>query len=169
MARQGLFVFGCKKPFALQPGFQLLKGHLHGAQAVREQIFHINLKCAVPLEQGYTAAHDHAHAVLRHKAQLLCIGTKHHGLYGTLLIFQSKIKMACFIMIRKIGNLTAQRNVRQNGVALQNAFYIPVQRRHADHIGHAPTSFAAIMATPMALSLANCPGTKQTSRSRAVT
>ena len=135
-------------------------GHLHGAQAVREQIFHINLECAVPLIQRCPAIRQHQHAVFRRKAQQTRFISEHHTLDGGVFIFQGKVAVAAFVMARKVGNLAADDEVIQWFALLQHLFSQQVQGGYIDVFGHALISLAARMDTPMALSLANLPGTK---------
>ena len=68
--------------------------------------------------------------------------------------------MAAFVMARKVGNLAADGEVIQWFALLQHLFSQQVQGGYIDVFGHALISLAARMDTPMALSLANLPGTK---------
>ena len=68
--------------------------------------------------------------------------------------------MAAFVMARKVGNLAADDEVIQWFALLQHLFSQQVQGGYIDVFGDALISLAARMDTPMALSLANLPGTK---------
>ena len=86
--------------------------------------------------------------------------SEHHTLDGGVFIFQGKVAVAAFVMARKVGNLAADDEVIQWFALLQHLFSQQVQGGYIDVFGHALISLAARMDTPMALSLANLPGTK---------
>ena len=157
---QRLFVLGCKETLGVQLGFQLLKGQLCRADAVREHIVDVDLKRAVPFVKGSPAADNDSHPLFGAKAQPPCIRTEHDRLDAASGIPQRKIAVAAAGILHEVGDLASESDIEQQIVGIQQSFDVLVQRRYGDHFSHKPASRAARMETPMALSLEYCPGTK---------
>lgn len=158
--RQRAFVVSIKQAFGRKLFLQRIKGHLGRTGTKGAHIIAIQLECAVPLIQRCPAIRQHQHAVFRRKAQQTRFISEHHTLDGGVFIFQGKVAVAAFVMARKVGNLAADDEVIQWFALLQHLFSQQVQGGYIDVFGHALISLAARMDTPMALSLANLPGTK---------
>ena len=101
--------------------------------------------------------------------QKLCLGAEHDSFDGGVLILEREIQMPALVMPRKAGNLPTDDQIVQRVALLQYALCQPVQAGYIDVVGHAPHSLAARIEMPMALSLANFPGTKCAFGTRFVT
>ena len=125
---QRLFVLGCKEPLGVQLGFQLLKGQLCRADAIREHIIDIDLKRAVPFVKGGPAADDDLHSLFGAKAQPPCVRTEHDCLDAASGIPQRKIAVAAAGILHEVGNLASERDIEQQIVGVQQSFDVLVQR-----------------------------------------
>ena len=77
--------------------------------------------------------------------------------------------MPALVMAGKAGNLPADDQIIERVALGQYLFGQSVQAGYIDVVGHAPHSLAAKIEIPMALSLANRPGTKCAPGTRVVT
>ena len=160
VSRQRLFVLWSKQALLFQLCFQLLKGQLCRADAIRKHIVDIDLKCTIPLIKGGTAADDDFHSLFRAEAKPPRVRAEHNRFHTAGLIPEGKIAVSAPGILHKISDLTSQRQIKQNVVCIQKCFDILVQGGNRDHFSHNPASRAARIETPMALSLEYCPGTK---------
>ena len=148
------------KALLFQLCFQLLKGQLCRADAIRKHIVDIDLKCTIPLIKGGTAADDDFHSLFRAEAKPPRVRAEHDRFHTAGLIPEGKIAVSAPGILHKISDLTSQSQIKQNVVCIQKWFDILVQGGNRDHFSHNPASRAARIETPMALSLEYCPGTK---------
>ena len=118
-----------EKSLLLELGFQLLKGQLCGADAIRKHFVHIDLKRAVPLVKSSTAAHDHLHAFLRPEAEPPCIRAEHHRLDAGSCVPKGKIAVAAAGILYKVCDLAPQRQIKQDVVCIQQGLDVLVQGR----------------------------------------
>ena len=125
--RQRLFMCGVEQTFLFQPSLQLFQRKLCRAQTVREHFVHIDLKRAVPLVKGSTAAHHHPHSFLRAKRHTAGIGAKHHCFYAAGFVPQRKIAVSAAGVLHKVCDLAAQGKIKQTVVDVQKRFDIMVQ------------------------------------------
>ena len=166
---QRALALGCKQALGLQLFVQRVKRHLRGTRAEGLHIVSVELERAVPLIDRGASVDEHQHTVLRFEVQKLCLGAEHDSLDGGVLILEREIQMPALVMPRKAGNFPADDQIVQRVALLQNALCQPVQAGYIDVVGHAPHSLAARIEMPMALSLANFPGTKCAFGTRFVT
>ena len=118
---------GVEQTFLFQPSLQLFQRKLCRAQTVREHFVHIDLKRAVPLVKGSTAAHHHPHPFLRAKRHTAGIGAKHHCFYAAGFVPQRKIAVSAAGVLHKVCDLAAQGKIKQTVVDVQKRFDIMVQ------------------------------------------
>ena len=116
-----------EKSLLLELSFQLLKGQLRRADAVREHLVDVDLKRAVPLVKGSTAAHHHPHPFLWAKRHTAGIGAKHHCFYAAGFVPQRKIAVSAAGVLHKVCDLAAQGKIKQTVVDVQKRFDIMVQ------------------------------------------
>ena len=126
---QRLFVFRCKQSFFVQFCLQLFKGQLCRADAVRKHVVDINLKRAVPLVEGHTAAHHHLHTLFGLETQPPRIGAEHHSPDAGGFVPQGKVAVPAPGVLHKVGNLAPQGQIEQNIIHVQQILDIPVQGR----------------------------------------
>ena len=153
-------MFRGKQALLLQLCFELLQCKLCSTNAIRKHIVHIQLKGTVTLIKGCTAACHNAHPLFRAEGKTAGICTEHYSLHAAGFIPQGKIAVAAACVLYKVCDLAAQGNIKQDVVCIQQHFNVVVQGRNGNYFSHNPASRAARIETPMALSLANLPGTK---------
>ena len=127
VSRQRLFVLWSKQALLFQLCFQLLKGQLCGADAIRKHIVDIDLKCTIPLIKGGTAADDDFHSLFRAESKAACISAEHYRFDAADIIPQRKIAVPAARILYKICDLAAQGKVKQSIVGIQQRFYITVE------------------------------------------
>ena len=166
---QRLFAFGGKQALPVEFCFQLLKGELRRADAVREHVVDIDLERTVSLVQGGAAADDDLHPLFGAETEPPRVRPEHHRFDAARLVPQRKITVAAAGVLNKVRDLAPEGKVEQEVVGIQQGLDVLVQRRDGDHFSHNPASRAARMDTPMALSLEYRPGTKYTCGRRCCT
>lgn len=83
-------MFQGKQALLLQLCFELLQCKLCGANATREHIVHVQLKCAIALIKGSAAAHDYTHSLFRAESKAACISAEHYRFDAADIIPQRK-------------------------------------------------------------------------------
>ena len=157
---QRTFVCRVEKAFRCHLFFECVKCHLGCARAERPHIITVQLECAVPFIQRGASIRQNQHAILRREAEQPGFVPEHHAFDRGALILEREIAMAALVMPGKIGDFPADNQIIQRFTLFQNLLCQQIERCYIDKVGHCPTSLAARMETPMALSLAKRPGTK---------
>ena len=135
-------MFRRKQTLAVELGFQLFKGQLRRADAVREHVVDVDLKRTVPLVQRGTAAHHDLHPLFGAEAKPPRIRAEHDRLHaGRLvppkwprknipgrLVPQGKITVAASGILHEICDLAPQSKVKQDIVDIQKRLDILVER-----------------------------------------
>ena len=72
------------------------------------------------------AAYNHPHAIPWKEFDSLRTGAEHNRTNDSRLILEGKIKMPGTVMICKIRNFSAEKNLRQVSVSIEKRFHIGV-------------------------------------------
>ena len=101
------------------------------ASAVRLEICHIQLKCAVPFIERCRRCCDHIHPFPGREPQMLGIAPEHHRLDTAFRIPERKIEMPRPVVVGEIGDLATHQDALQRTILFQLESHIAVQLTHA--------------------------------------